>query len=323
VSGGLQIVFLGTADFAVPSLRELGHGPDQIVAVVTRPDRPAGRGRRMRAPSVKIAARELGLCVYQPERVSNPEPLQRLRDLSPDVLFVAEFGEILSEQALAIPRLGAVNLHASLLPRYRGAAPIQRALLAGETETGVTVQWMASQVDAGDILLQRATAIGDEEDYGSLRERLAALGAEAAQEAMDLLRRGAAPKVAQDHAEATYAPPIRPEELIVDWQRPAGELVRLVRAFSPRPGARTTHRGQLLKVLAARQGGAEGAGKGTPGRVSELTREGIWVKTGEGRLLVTRVQPSGGRVMAANDYLRGRGLETGEQLGPGQDGSSP
>jgi methionyl-tRNA formyltransferase len=313
----LRIAFLGTADFAVPTLHVLATGPDDIVAVFTRRDRPAGRGRRLRPSPVKLAARDLGLALLQPERVSEAEGLAQLKELTPDVLFVAAFGELLKPEALSAPRLGAVNLHASLLPRYRGAAPIQRALLAGETETGVTVQWMAAELDAGDIILQRAVSIGSDENFGSLHDRLAGVGAELAAESMALLREGDAPRVPQQHEDASHAPPVRREELVIDWRRPAAELARVVRAFSPSPGARTTRGGRLLKVLSAREGRREAPGEGIPGRVMEVTNEGFSVRAGEGRLEVLRVQPEGRTKMSAADYAKGHRLVRGEELGGG------
>jgi methionyl-tRNA formyltransferase len=312
---GLRLLLLATAEFSAATLSALSKGPDDVLGVVTRPDRPAGRGRRLRAPPMKLAAQELGLPVFQPQRVSSPEGLELLRGLAPDVLFVVAFGEVLSEAVLAVPRLGAINLHASLLPRYRGAAPIQRALLAGETMTGVTVQWMVKELDAGDILLQRALGVGEEEDFGSLHDRLAQLGADAAVEAVALLRRGEAPRQRQDPEQASYAPPIRREELVVDWRRPANEIARQVRGFSPRPGARTSRGGKLLKLLAVREVGIEGQERGMPGCVTELTGEGFWVGAGEGRLLILRVQPEGGRVLSGGEYAQGYRLEQGEVLG--------
>ena len=311
----LRIVFLGTAEFAVPTLRALARGPDVVVTVVTRPDRPAGRGRKLRPSPVKQAAEELGLAILQPERVSADEGVATLRELSPDLLFVVAFGEILREQALSVPARGAVNLHASLLPRYRGAAPIQRALMAGEKETGVTVQWMARETDAGDIILQRAAAISPEEDAGSLAERLAALGAEAAVAAIELLRAGTAPRLRQDEEEITYAPPIRREELVINWGRPAASIADHVRALSPLPGARTTHDGRLLKVLAAGEAKREPGEKGIPGEVLELTRSGFLVQAGSGGVSVLRVQPEGRRTMSASDYAKGYRLRRGDRLG--------
>jgi len=343
----LRIAFLGTAPFAVPTLLALTGGEGlapaatQVVAVFTPPDRPAGRGRLPRPSAVKLAALELGLPVHQPERVSRGEGLELLRESRPDLLVVAAFGEILRPEALAVPRLGAINLHASLLPRYRGAAPIQRAIMAGERVTGVTVQWMAPEVDAGDLVLQRRLEIGEEEDFGSLHDHLASLGAEAAVEAVHLIGTGAAPHLPQDHQLATYAPPISSEDLTIIWSRPADDIARLVRAFSPQPGARTTRGGDLLKVLSARvlkkvpsEGGVPAAGSealsgresvagslcgnGAPGQVIALTSDGFLVATGglpNGGLLVLRLQPAGRKAMSATDYVKGYRLRPGDRLG--------
>jgi methionyl-tRNA formyltransferase len=247
--------------------------------------------------------------------VSESEGLGLLRGLAPDLIFVAAFGEILSEEVLSVPRLAALNLHASLLPRYRGAAPIQRALMAGETETGVTVQWMTSELDAGDILLQRAVSIATDEVFGSLHDRLAELGAELAVEAVALARKGEAPRLPQDEQEVTYAPPIRREELHLDWTLASDVLAHRVRALSPHPGARTSHRGRLLKVLQVEQANNTHEGAGVPGDIRELADRGFWVQAGEGRLLVLQVQPAGRRAMGAADYARGHRVQLGEHLG--------
>lgn len=316
MSAPLRIAFLGTSAFALPALRSLAAGPDEVAAVFTRPDRPAGRGRRFRPPPVKEAAEELGLPVYQPERVSVGAGLEQLRALQPDLLLVAAFGEILKEEALSLPRLGPVNLHASLLPRYRGAAPIQRALLAGEEETGVTAQWMAKGLDTGDILLQRALPIDPEENFGSLHDRLADLAAEVALETLDLLRTETAPRLPQNHAAATFAPPIQREELLINWAQPAVRVLNTIRAFSPYPGARTFHQGKLLKILAARLVEKPEAERGQPGEIVEFCREGLRLQTGSDSLLILQVQPEGRTPMSAGDYALGHRLPRGQILGP-------
>jgi methionyl-tRNA formyltransferase len=320
----LRIVVLATASFAVPALEALARDGDDVAAVITRPDRPAGRGRKLRSPPVKDAAQRLGLTVFQPERVSRPDGAALLRDLAPDLLLVAAFGELLSEEILTIAPLAAINLHASLLPLYRGAAPIQRAILAGERETGVTVQWMARETDAGDVILRRSLAIGEDEDFGAVHGRLAALGADAALDALDLIREGEAPREPQDHSAATYAPSIRPEELVINWRQPAAQIARQVRAFSPIPGARTTRGSALLKLLAAREA-PQDAGEGVSpapaetsaeaGRVTEVTSEGFCVHAAEGRLQVLRVQPAGGKPMPASAFAQGHRVARGEMLG--------
>jgi len=311
----LRIAFLGTADFAVPTLRAIAAGSHVVVAVFTPPDRPAGRGRKLRPPPVKVAAQERGLPVFQPEKVSRGEGLDRLQNLSPDVLFVVAFGEILLKAALDVPSMAAVNLHASLLPAYRGAAPIQRALLAGERVTGVTVQWMADEMDAGDIILRKELSIGEDEDFGIVHGRLAALGAEAAVQSLDLLSSSTALRIPQDNEHATYAPPIEPSDLVIDWGRPAAEILRMVRAFAPRPGARSTRSGGILKFLSAREEKKTVLQGGIPGQIMEFTDEGFVVTTGDGGLLVLRVQPAGRKAISAADYVRGYRLQRGERLG--------
>jgi len=315
VDESLRVVFLGTASFAVPALRAVAGSAHRLVGVVTRPDAPAGRGRRLRASPVKVAADQLGLPVVQPARVSDPQGVALLRDLALDALLVVAFGELLAQEVLAIPRTGPVNLHASLLPRYRGAAPIQRALLAGERQTGVTAQWMALELDAGDIILQRPLAIGGEEDFGSLHDRLAATAAEVALEVLALLSSGKAPRIPQPGEGVTYAPAIRPADLIIDWQKPAAALASAVRAFSPRPGARTIHAGRLLKLLAAKVDQEALARAGMPGQIVALERQGFAVATGKGVLWPLTVHPEGGRVMSGEEYARGHHLSVGERLG--------
>jgi methionyl-tRNA formyltransferase len=315
VSAPLRIAFLGTADFAVPALTALAHAEHTIAGVFTRPDRPAGRGRKLRPPPVKAAAETLGLPVYQPPRVSVGEGLAELRTVAPDLILTIAYGEILREEVLSLPPRGAVNLHASLLPKYRGAAPIQWALLNGETATGVTAQWMARELDAGDIILQRSLAIGPEEDFGSLHDRLARLAAEMAVETVALIARGEAPRTAQEAVAATFAPPIAREDLLLDWRAPGAAVVARVRAFSPSPGARTTHEGRSVKVLAARLVKRERRPRGVPGAVVETGREGFMVAAGEDGVLVLRVQPEGRKPMSGADYVLGYHVRTGQVLG--------
>jgi methionyl-tRNA formyltransferase len=315
VSAPLRIAFLGTADFAVPALTALAHAEHTIAGVFTRPDRPAGRGRKLRPPPVKAAAAALGLPVHQSPRVSLGEGLAQLRDLAPDLIVVIAYGEMLRDEALSLPRRGAVNLHASLLPKYRGAAPIQWALLNGETTTGVTAQWMARELDAGDIILQRSLAIGPEENFGSLHDRLARLAAEMAVETVALIARGEAPRTAQEAAAATFAPPITREDLLLDWRAPGAAVVARVRAFSPSPGARTTHEGRSVKVLAARLVKRERRPRGVAGAVVETGREGFMVAAGEDGVLVLRVQPEGRKPMSGADYALGYHVRTGQVLG--------
>jgi len=306
----VRVVYFGTPDFAVPSLRALvGEGFD-VVGVVTRPDKPTGRHRSRATPSaVKVAALQDDLAVLQPERPSTPEFLAQLQGLAPDLSIVAAYGHILPQALLDVPARGSVNVHASLLPALRGAAPIQRAILAGLTETGITIMQMDAGMDTGPILHQVATPIAADETGGELTERLAELGAEALIEALTLLDEGALEPKAQDHAKATLAPKIRREEERLDWSGPADALARRVRAFDPKPGAWTSGRGTELKLFGAKA--CEGAGE--PGRVLRAD-DVLVVAAGAGAVSVAEVQPAGRARMSVRAFVNGRGIAAGDRL---------
>jgi len=310
----MRIVFMGTPEFAAPSLRALAESNHAIALVVTRADKPAGRGRRLHLPAVKMEAERLGLPVYQPVQVSAAESLARLREAAPELNVVAAYGQILKPAALAVPLRGSINLHASLLPQYRGAAPIQRAIMAGEIETGLTTIWMDEGTDTGDILLQRAEPIAPEDSYGSLSGRLAERGAELLVETLARVEAGEAPRRPQDSAAASYAPPLTREEARLDWRRPAERLHNLVRATNPAPGAYTFRDGSRLKILHTEIVKNAGPAGGVPGRVTETGQRGFVVETGDTGLLVREVQPENRRVMTAHDYVLGYRLQAGEIL---------
>jgi len=311
----MRIVFIGSGAIGVPTLRALAED-HEVIAVFTRPDRPAGRGYRPRPTPIKLAAEELGLQIYQPEDINAPAVLDQIRELAPDVIVVASFGQILTGELLRIPRLGAINLHASLLPKYRGAAPIQWALIRGEQETGVTTFLMDEGMDTGPILLQRKVEITPEDDAGSIEERLAALGAEAMLETLTGLADGKLEPQPQDHSAATYAPKLKKAHEKIDWARPARELVNLIRALSPRPGAFTTFRGKRLKIYKARVVGleTEQGWRARPGEVLGVGREGPLVKTATEALELLELQPEGKRRMSGRDFVHGYRLEPGELL---------
>jgi methionyl-tRNA formyltransferase len=309
----MRIVFLGADAFAVPSLEAIGaHGRD-ICAVVTQPDRPAGRGRKIRPTPVKLKAKEMGLSLLDPEKVSARESVLRIASLRPDILIVVAYGQILSAELLGVPALGGINLHASLLPGFRGPAPIARALLEGATETGVTTLWMSERVDAGDIILQRRAPILDDDTEGSLTSRLARDGAQLLLDTLSLVEQGRAPRRAQDDAEATWAPKLKKRELEIDWTWPAHRIANLVRAASPFPGCYTYHQGKRLKIW--RTAALEVEDDKEPGTVTRLAAEGFTVQAGEGELLVVEVQPESGRRMTGSAYAHGHRLTTGERLG--------
>jgi len=305
---------MGTPEFAVPSLAGLLEAGHDVTGVVTQPDRPQGRGQRLQMPAVKRFAVERGLTVLQPEKIRNAQFLEALRPLAPELIVVAAYGKILPPAVLELPPRGCVNVHASLLPKYRGAAPIQRCLLEGDPVTGVTIMQMNEGMDTGDILLQREVTVDPEDTAGSLQSRLATVGASALLEALDRLARGELRAVPQRNEHATLAPMIRKEEGEIDWSRSAVEIERSVRAFQPWPGAFTRANGALLKVLRAAMA-PNGESKSSPGTVVAAEAGALRVATGKGDLDLLEVQPEGKRRMTARDVVSGRLLRAGDRLG--------
>src|SRR5262245_60854907 len=304
---------MGTSAFAVPSLERLVSSRHAVLAVVTQPDRPQGRGRQIAASPVKQVATGQQLRLLQPSRASDPQLLAELKSLAPQVIVVAAYGQLLRPALLAIPPLGCVNVHASLLPKYRGAAPISWALICGERVTGVTIMLIDKTLDTGPILLQSDLAIDPSDDASTLQERLAACGAETLLRALDGMASGSLKPVPQDHALATYAPKLRKEDGIIVWGRSADDLARLIRGVTPWPGAATTHQGKSLRIWRATPMAMSGAGM--PGRVATINERGIWVETGDGYLVLVEVQPANGRRMDAAAYARGHGLRPEDMLG--------
>jgi methionyl-tRNA formyltransferase len=306
----VNIVFAGTAPFAVPSLRALLAAGHAVSAVYTQPDRPAGRGRRLSPSAVKLAALDAGIEVHQPASLRGAEAAAELAVYAPDLLVVVAYGLILPPAILAVPRLGALNVHGSLLPRWRGAAPVERALLAGDAQTGVCIMQMDAGLDTGPVFLERATPILPDDTGGSLRERLAQLGAEGLVEVVAGLEAGGAVARPQPDEGACYAAKIDKREAQLDWTQAAQALERTVRAFVPTPLAWTVWRGQRLRI-----GGAKpGAGSGPPGQVLAVGPHGIEVACGTGSLLLTALQPEGGRMLPVREFLAGRRIDPGERL---------
>jgi methionyl-tRNA formyltransferase len=306
----MRIVFFGTPEFAVPSLRALLRERYEVVGVVTQPDRPHGRSRStLVAPPVKAEAVAAGLPVLQPARPTGDVFLAGLRRLEPDLGVVVAYGHILRSEVLTLPRLGMINVHASLLPRWRGAAPIQHAILAGETETGVSIMQMDAGLDSGPVLHRVATPIGPEETAGALADRLAELGATALVDALSLLTGGFARPTPQDAAAVTLAPKIDRDSARLDWGRDAASLARQVRAFDPAPGAWTTLDQDPLKLFGAVATGD----RGEPGRVL-AAGDRLVVGCGEGALAVREVQPAGRTRLSVADWTRGRGIAVGARL---------
>lgn len=291
---------MGSPDFAVPSLQELQARHD-VVGIVTGPDRPAGRGQRLSETPVKRAAQELGLATFQPDTLRAPGALAALRAWRPDVIVVAAFGQILRKEVLGLPPHGCVNVHASLLPRHRGAAPIPAAILAGDRETGVTIMQMEAGLDTGPILAQRAEPIAPDDTTDTLTGRLARLGAELLVETLPGFLSGRVCPAPQDESRATYARPLRKADGQLDWTRPAEELARSVRAFFPWPGAFAIWEGVPLKILRAR---ADPNFAGMPG-LTFIADGKITVGAGDGALVLDEIQPAGRRPMPAVDFARG------------------
>lgn len=295
-----EIVFMGTPDFAVPVLSALiAH--HTVIGVVTQPDRPAGRNRQMQQSPVKKLALEHHIPVFQPEKLRRPEAIDELRQWQPDVYVVAAFGQILPQIVLDIPAHGSINVHASLLPRWRGAAPIHAAIRAGEAETGITIMKMDAGLDTGPILTQRSIPIEPDETGQSLHDKLAQLGAELLIDTLPGYLDGSIQPRPQDDALATYAPTIKKEEGIIDWTQDAAAIERLIRAFTPWPGTSTLWSGQTLKILSA----SAGHGTAQPGQVEE--RDGrIAIGTGNGLLYPQTIQLAGRSALSIDEFVRGR-----------------
>lgn len=313
---GLRIVFMGTPEFACPTLRTLIERGEQVVAVVTQPDRPKGRGQQTLPPPVKVVALEHGIPVLQPVKVRLPESIEEIRALEPDLVVVVAFGQILPKALLDIPKKGCINVHASLLPRYRGAAPLNWCIVNGETETGVTTMMMDVGLDTGDMLLKRATPIDPDEDTQSLHDRMSALGAELLAETLDRLVAGDLVPEKQDDALTCYAPMMKKEDGLIDWTRSAQSIKNQVRGMTPWPGAYSTLDGRFLKVYRVQTA----ANSGVAGTVLSAGRDGIEVACGEGSLLIRELQLEGKKRMAAGDFLAGYKVQPGTPLG-GRDAS--
>ena len=315
----MKVLFWGTPEFAAPPLRALLGEGFEVVGVVTQPDRPQGRSRSQFVPSpIKQIAVEESILVLQPEKPRGPEFVEELRALGPDVSIVVAYGHILPRDVIELPRQGTLNIHASLLPQWRGAAPIQAAIRAGATETGVTIMRMVTRLDAGPILLQVPTPIVHDETYGELQLRLSELGALALIEALSLLAIGKLTERPQDESLATFAPKIEREDARIDWTRPASDIACAVRAFDPKPGAFTSLRGVEVKLFGARPWphtpGID-AESSEPGVVVALDDAGAVITTGNGVVRIIDAQPSGKRRLSIAELARGRGIAVGDRFG--------
>ena len=306
----MRIVFMGTPDFAVPSLQALIDAGHDVCAVYTQPDKPQGRKQILTAPPVKTLALEHDIPVFQPNTLKNEDEQARLRELAPEVIIVVAYGKLLPKAVLDIPSHGCINVHSSLLPRWRGAAPIQWAVIAGDEMAGVTTMQMTEGLDTGDMLLTYETKVGEKETAGELFDRLAQAGAELLTETLVKLN-DITPRP-QDDAQSCYAHMLDKQMAVIDWSKSAHEIDCLIRGLNPWPIALTTLSGERLKVFAAEKA----AGNGEPGTVLEADpKKGLTVACGEGALKLTEIQLVGGKRMKATDFLRGHAIEVGTKLG--------
>ncbi|NLG57037.1 MAG: methionyl-tRNA formyltransferase [Clostridiales bacterium] len=303
----MRIVFMGTPDYAVASLQALIAAGHEVAAVFTQPDKAKGRGGRVQEPPVKILAKESGIPVYQPRRI-RLEGLETLSQIAPDLCVTAAFGQILSQELLDIPRLGTVNVHASLLPKYRGSSPVHWALIKGEEETGVTTMMTDAGIDTGDILLQAPTKIRPGETAGELTERLAVLGADLLIKTIDALSKGDCPREKQDEGSMSYYPLLNREMGRIDWQKPARDIVNLIHGLNPWPSAFSDSPWGQVKLHLAQEEGHHGA----PGQILLASaKEGLVIAAGSGAVRIKSMQAPGRRAMAPEDFLRGHPLPAG------------
>src|SRR5947207_7721625 len=309
-SRGMRIVFIGTGEIGVPTLRALLNSDHEVVALVTQPDKPVGREQRIEPPPIKKAlirsAAPQGVPIFQPAKIKNLQIIEEIRRLTPDVIVVAAYGQILLRDVLEIPRLACLNLHASLLPRWRGAAPIQAAIAAGDRETGITAMYMDEGLDTGDVLLQRNVEILPNDTGGSLHDRLAQIAPEALLESLRLIAAGSAPRIRQDNARATYAPKLKREHGQIDWSESAAAIERKIRAYNPWPGAFMKVGDQNLKIFSASVVDLTGQ----PGEILRSDKDLI-VAAGKGALCLAEVQLEGKRRMSGAEFLREHGALPG------------
>lgn len=309
----MRIVFMGTPAFAVPSLEALIRSDDQVVGVVTQPDRPKGRGQDLAASPIKLVCQRGGIPVLQPAKMKDPAFLDELRAWQPDLIAVAAFGRILPPVILTMPPRGCINVHGSLLPKFRGAGPIQWAVITGEAETGITTMLMDEGMDTGAMLLQERMPILPDDTAGSLSVRLADVGGRLLVETIKQLKAGTLVPIQQDHTQATLAPLLKKEDGLIDWTRSAVEIERRIRGMSPWPGAFTfagEERWTIWRALVT-----ESIPGSLPGHITAVAKEGIAVATGQGAILITELQPANSRRMAIKDYLAGHRVSPGLRLG--------
>ena len=309
----MNVIFMGTPDFAVSTLEGLIKSNHKIIAVVTRPDRPKGRGREILPSPVKVVAEANKIDVLQPEKVKEPDFVKKLREYIADCIVVVAFGQILPNEILSFPRYGCINLHASILPKYRGAAPINWALIKGEIKTGVTSMLMNEEMDTGDMLIQREVEIKEDDNAGTLYDMLSRIGSDVVLETLECLEKGEIKRVKQDASIATYAPKLKKEDCLIDWSIGAKKIVNKIRGLTPALGAYTSYNGKRLKITNAEYLIKEV--KAEKGEVFEVNRNGIKVICGDGLVIIKNLQSEGKRVMGVGEFISGHNIKAGEILG--------
>lgn len=305
----MRVIFMGTPDFAVPSLEAL-LTKHEVVLVVTQPDKPKGRGKKMVPTPVKACALEHGIPVLQPEKVKEPEFVEQLRSYEPDLIAVTAFGQILNEPILEMPKYGCINVHGSLLPKYRGAAPMQWSIIDGEKVTGITTMYMAKGLDSGDMLLKAEVEITDEDTFATIHDKMAVTGANLLLDTLDQLEAGTLERIPQDHDAATYAPMITKETGHIDWSKNRQDIINLIRGLNPVPAAYTIYEEEVLKIFGAVISDVQ-ADDAANGEIVAVVKKGFVVKCGDGCLLITEVQARGGKRMMTDAYLRGHAMKEG------------
>ncbi len=307
----MKVIFMGTPDFAVPTLEALIE-KHEVLAVVTQPDKPKGRGKKMVFPVIKEKALEHNITVYQPQKVKTPEFVEVLKEYQPDIMVVVAFGQILSEEILNIPKYGCINVHGSILPQYRGAAPIQWSIINGEEFGGVTTMYMAKGLDSGDMILKAKEKIKPDDTYGSLYDRLSVIGADLLIKTLDLIENGEVKRIPQNDEEATFAPMIKPELEHINWNGKNTDIVNLIKGLNPQPVAYTMLNDEKLKIWFAET--IDGDYNGEPGTIVDVRKRDFVVMTAEGAVAVKEVQAQGGKRMSADAYMRGHAIEKGTIL---------
>lgn len=308
----MKVIYMGTPDFAVPALSAIAQ-KHEVLAVISQPDKPKGRGKHLVPTPVKEEALKHNIPVYQPENIKTDEAIEYIKGLNADIIVVAAYGQILPVSILESPRLGCINIHGSLLPRYRGAAPIQRAIIDGETQSGVTIMYMAEGLDCGDMILKKSVDIEPDDTYGTLYDKISAIGAPAVLEAMEMLENGTAKPEKQDDSLSTYAKKIKKEMGAIDWNKSSQDIINHIRGFNPMPGAFTFYNGEQFKIWRAVK--ADGNFDGAAGEIVDVNnKKGFTVKTGDGAVLICEMQAKGGKKMSSADYMRGHAVEKGTVL---------